>query len=42
MAQWLRFQNQGKSGFGQLQGESMLFIRVISLTNPEQQGKLFA
>ena len=41
MAQWLRFQNQGKSGFGQLQG-ALLFIRVISLTNPEQQGKLFA
>ena len=39
MAQWLRFQNQGKSGFGQLQGESIVVYSGDLFNQPRATGE---
>ncbi|MCW1966442.1 DUF2437 domain-containing protein, partial [Polynucleobacter sp.] len=38
MAQWLRFQHQGKSGFGQLQGDQVLVYSGDLFQNPTPTG----
>jgi 2-keto-4-pentenoate hydratase/2-oxohepta-3-ene-1,7-dioic acid hydratase in catechol pathway len=39
MAHWLRFQHQGKTGFGQVQGEQVLVFTGDLFNNPQATGE---